>query len=98
MPAPAPPWRVVIGNTCRLWWERHVLLPGMAGQAQRRNILRVIVSILVLALVAVSVTAIELYQHHATTPAAATRAYRSAADTAAIRAAAQTRQQAAAWV
>lgn len=107
MPAPAPPWRVVIANTGKLWWQRHVYQPGPDGQSQRRTqALRAIVSLLVIALAAVSATAIRLAEtrtstpdHPAQTAHQHTSAPRpTAMDTEALRAAAQTRQLAAAWV
>jgi len=108
-PAPAPPWRVVIANTLKLWWQRRAATTG-AERASRRRIqaLRVIVSVLVICLVVVSATAIHLAQTHASTPGHQsidrtstdqhTASAPAAMDTEALRAASQSRQQAAGWV
>src|SRR5215472_4037063 len=99
MPAPAPPWRVVIATTVRLWWQRR------NASWRRTQALRLIVSLLVIALVAVSATAIPLAQKQATATQHANRGAerragpaRSVQDTAALAAAAATRQRAAAWI
>jgi hypothetical protein len=110
-PAPAPPWRVVLANTLRLWWQRRVSSPGPDGVSRRRiQSLRVIVSLLVISLVVVSATAIHLAQTQASTPgqgrashdhtstAQHTATAPAAMDTEALRAASQSRQQAAGWV
>jgi hypothetical protein len=102
-PAPAPPWHVVIATTVKLWWQRRA---SPATESRRRTqALRIIVSLLVLALVAVSATAIRLAQTHATATPRSSRtaahgggAARPVRDTAALAAAAATRQQAAAWI
>lgn len=103
MPAPAPPWHVVIATTLRLWWQRHTK-PGDAGW-RRTQALRVIVSLLVIALIAVSATAIHLAQTRASATLRASRTaehgaarVRPVQDTAALAAAAATRQQAATWM
>jgi len=107
VPAPAPPWRVVIANTLRLWWQRHITRPGAAGEQRSRvRALRLIVSLLVIALVAVSVTAIRLAQTRDATSLRARQAANVAAaarpkannDDAALAAAGASRQQAAAWI
>jgi hypothetical protein len=107
MPAPAPPWRVVMANTCKLWWRRRFYRPGPDGPSQRRTqILRVTVSLLVIALAVVSAAAIRLAQTQASTPdhpaqvahQHTTAPRPTATDTEALKAAAQSRQQAAAWV
>ena len=102
-PAPAPPWHVVIATTVKLWWQRRA---SRATESRRRTrALRIIVSLLVLALVAVSATAIHLAQTRATATLRSSRTADHGAgsappvrDTAALAAAAATRQQAAAWV
>ena len=123
-PAPAPPWRAVIANTLRLWWQRNVSLPGSAS-ASRQSVLRaqsllrtpqsllrrqeslrrtrglrVIVSFLVVALVVVSAAAIRLAQTQASTAGRAPLASHDsdATSTIAFKAAARSRQQAAAWI
>jgi hypothetical protein len=124
MPAPAPPWRAVIANTLRLWWQRNVRLPGSASASQplvrtqnslrqrqeslrrtqeslrRTRALRVIVSLLVVALVVVSAAAIHLAQTQASTAGRAPLASHDSdpSGTSALRAAGQSRQQAAAWI
>jgi hypothetical protein len=107
-PAPAPPWHVVIANTLKLWWQRRASPSGPEGVSRRRiQALRVIVSLLVISLVVVSATAIHLAQTHASTPGhgvdrTSTDQHSASApaamDTEALRAASQSRQQAAGWV
>jgi hypothetical protein len=99
-----------MANTFRLWWQRRVSSPGPDGLSRRRiQALRVIVSLLVISLVVVSATAIHLAQTQASTPGHQGRADRTstdqhtaaaptAMDTEALRAASQSRQQAAGWV
>ena len=118
MPAPAPPWRAVIANTLRLWWQRNVRLPGSASASRqsllrtqqslrrtqeslrRTRALRISVSLLVVALVVVSAAAIRLAQTQASTAGRAPLASHEsdATSTTALRAAAQSRQQASAWI
>ncbi len=88
---PPPPWRKVLATTIRLWWQRHVARP-LAW--------RITVGALVVALVAASATAVVLGLRSAPGPsqAAVTKSQDPATDTAAVAAAAQYRQQAAAWV
>jgi hypothetical protein len=101
-----------MANTLRLWWQRRVSSPGPDGVSRRRiQALRVIVSLLVISLVVVSATAIHLAQTQASTPghqgraghdrtstAQHTASAPAAMDTEALRAASQSRQQAAGWV
>jgi len=88
---PPPPWRKVLATTIRLWWQRHIARP-LAW--------RITIGALVVALVAASATAVVLGLRSAPGPsqAAVTKSQDPATDTAAVAAAAQYRQQAAAWV
>jgi hypothetical protein len=92
-PAPPPSWPQVIATTIGLWWQRRVREPGESQPKQRRQYRRVSVTALIIALVAVSATAVGL---EVSRPASG--AGRAADSSPALAAAAANRRHAATWI
>jgi hypothetical protein len=95
-PTPAPPWSQVIATTVRLWWRRRF---ARFTAGDRRTLPRIAVLVLVLALAAATGTAIHLAESGQSVRLdGRTQSTGRGSDPAAVKAAAVSRQQAAAWV